>query len=510
MERRELLTQGGKLLATAAFGSLAGSGRAGAVKPAVPTDPVTDLSGLELSRAIAARKVSCREVMVAFLDRIEKVNPGFNAIVLLRDRGELLAQADAADAALHRGETTGPLHGFPLAPKDAVRTRGLATTNGLPLANFKPESSDGLLAERMRRAGGIFIGKTNMPELGLGSQTYNDVFGTTLNAWNPQLTAGGSSGGAAVAIAQRMLPLADGSDMMGSLRNPAGWNNIVALRPSTGRVPMWPTADVFGYLATEGPMGRNTADVAFLLSVLAGQDPRLPLSLGDNPAKFAGSLERSFKGARIGWLGDLEGYLPTEPGVLEICRSALKHFESAGCTVDSAKAGFNMAKAWDSWVTLRSHTLSTFAAPLYKNPETRKRIKPEAQWEIETGLSVTSERMSSAMIDRNGWFLAVNRLFDDFDFLILPTAQVFPFDAKTHWPTRVGGREMDTYHRWMEVASVGTMTGLPIGAVPAGFASDRRAMGLQIIGPAKSDFAVLQLASAYEQASGFARLRPDA
>lgn len=490
-------------------GAMPGAALAGQMAKVSP-DPVTDLTAVELSRAIHTRKISCREVMTAYLRRIERINPGLLAVVMLRDPDVLLAEADAADATLRAHGPSGPLHGFPLSPKDSTTTAGLPSRIGMTVSDPRPSTTDGIIAERMRRAGGIFIGKTNMPEMGLGSQSYNNIFGTTLNAWNPKLTAGGSSGGAAVAVAQRLVPLADGSDLMGSLRNPAGWNNIVALRPSAGRVPYWPTGDVFQNLPTEGPMGRTVSDIAMLLSVQAGYDPRIPISLSDTPAQFANNLDRDFRGVRIGWLRDLDGYLPTEPGVLELCDSAVKTFEAIGGKVESPRISFDMASLWECWVTLRSHMLASAMAPLYSDPSLRKQLKPELIWEVETGMALTADQLGKAVATRSAWFQTVQALFANHDFLILPTAQVFPFDAKIHWPKQVGGRAMNTYHRWMEVASITTLTGLPIAAVPAGFASGRRAMGLQIIGRPQADHAVLQIAKSYEDATGFSKLRPDA
>lgn len=257
-------------------------------------------------------------------------------------------------------------------------------------------------------------------------------------------------------------------------------------------------------------MGRTVADIALLLSIQAGHDPRCPMSLSDDPRQFATGLDRDFRGVRIAWLRDLGGYLPTEPGVLELCDKAVKSFEAIGGTVESPKIVFDMASLWDCWITLRSHMLASATAPLYRDPSLRKLIKPELVWEIETGLSLSPERIGKAVDTRNAWYLTVSSLFAQHDFLVLPTAQVFPFDARLHWPTQVGGRTMDTYHRWMEVAALGTLAGLPIAAVPAGFASNRRAMGLQIVGPAQADHAVLQIARSYEVATGFSRRRPDA
>ena len=284
-----------------------------------------------LSTAIKSKQVSCVEVMDAYLDQIERLNPRVNAIVSLQPREVLIEQAKNRDAQLARGEHLGWMHGFPHAVKDLEPTRGIRTTMGSPLfKNFFPRD-DSILVERIRRAGAIIIGKTNVPEFGLGSQTYNPVFGTTLNAYDQSKTCGGSSGGAAVALALKMVPVADGSDNGGSLRNPAAWNNVFGFRTSSGRVPAQFYEVFIPSISVHGPMARTVPDLAMFLSVIAGYDARAPLSIREDPAEFAGPLERDFKGSRIGWLGDFGGQIPFDPGVLELCESSLKVFEALGC-----------------------------------------------------------------------------------------------------------------------------------------------------------------------------------
>ncbi|HEY2255221.1 MAG TPA: amidase, partial [Variovorax sp.] len=335
------------------------------------------------------------------------------------------------------------------------------------------------------------------------------VFGATGNAWDPGRAAGGSSGGAAVALALQMLPVADGSDMMGSLRNPAGWQNIYGLRPSLGRVPYGPTEDIFfQQLGCEGPMGRSPADVAMLLSVQAGYDARTPLSQGGDPALFTASLARDFKGTRIGWLGDYGGHLPMEEGVLSLCQSALGHFTAIGCEVEPVSPGFDMERLWRTWLTMRSFLVSGKLAPLYVDAKSKSLLKPEAIWEIEQGRNVDANAVYRASCDRSAWYQALLRLFEHCDYLVLPTAQVFPFPIEKSWPTEVAGRSMDTYHRWMEVVIGGTLAGLPVISVPAGFNAQGLPMGLQIMGRPRADFEVLQLAHAWHQATPFAQRRP--
>lgn len=470
---------------------------------------IVALDALALSAAIRARQVSCREVMLACLAQIHRLNPEYNAIVSLQPAESLLAQADERDAQLARGQWLGWMHGFPQAIKDLAFTRGIPTTLGSPLLRDFVPQEDAIVVERARRAGAIVIGKTNVPEFGLGSQTYNNVFGATANAWDPALCAGGSSGGAATALALRMLPVADGSDMGGSLRNPAAYNNVFGMRPSAGRVPKYPAVESFvEQLGTEGPMARTVADLAMLLATQAGHDPRAPLSLAEDPAAFAQPLGREFRGTRIGWLGDLGGHLPFEDGVLALCGNGLRALQTVGCTVDEIPLGFAPERLWAMWLTLRSCLVAGAQQANYRDPARRAQMKPEAVWEVENGLKTSALDVYRASVERTAWYRHVLGLFERHDFLVLPAAQVFPFDIRTHWPKEVAGRAMDTYHRWMEVVIGPTLAGLPAISVPVGFDGRGRPMGMQIIGPPRGDLAVLQLAHAYEQASPWVRQVP--
>ena len=272
------------------------------------------LTATELTRRIRAKDLSVREVIEAHLAQIERVNPKVNAIVTHSDLTEVMDQADAADAALARGEDVGPLHGLPVAHKDLVETKGIRTTYGSPIfKDFVPEH-DALIVERLKRAGAITIGKTNTPEFGAGSQTYNEVFGETLNPYDITKTCGGSSGGAAVALACGMLPIADGSDMGGSLRNPANFCNVVGFRTSPGRVPVWPAVLGWFPISVEGPMARTVQDAALMLSAIAGPDRRAPISISEPGEMFSQPLERDFNGVQIAWDRDLGG-LPVDPQV---------------------------------------------------------------------------------------------------------------------------------------------------------------------------------------------------
>lgn len=459
---------------------------------------------VELSRLIRERQVSCREVMSTYLDQIDQYNDKVNAIVSLQARDTLLEQADARDYELAGGMWHGVLHGFPLAVKDMALTKGIRTTLGSPIFREHIPAQDTLFVERMKASGGIIIGKTNVPEFALGSQTYNQVFGSTRNAYDQTKTAGGSSGGAAVGLALRMLPVADGSDMMGSLRNPAAFNNILGFRPSPGRVPLGPVPEVFyQQFFVDGPLGRTAGDVALLLSVQAGYDERSPLSLKDDPSLFLTPLKRDLKGIRIGWLGDFEGYLAVEPGVLELCKRALNDFQTIGCAVEEARLGFAPERLWNTWLTMRAFLVAGSLRQHYHDPSKRAVMKPEAIWEVERGMSLSAADVYEAAVDRTAWYLHVCELFKDFDYLVMPTAAVFPFDVTTPWPAVISGRSMDTYHRWMEAVIPATLAGLPAISVPAGFSADGLPTGLQIIGKPQADLAVLQLAHAYEQVTGW-------
>jgi amidase len=462
----------------------------------------TDLSAHALSAAIHARELSCRELMQATLARIDAVNPTHNAIVSLCDGDTLLAEANARDALLARGQSLGWMHGLPQAIKDLANTAGLTTTLGSPLLRDFVPREDALFVQRMKAAGCIVIGKTNTPEFGLGSHTFNEVFGITRNAYDCSKSAGGSSGGGAVALATRMLAVADGSDFMGSLRNPAAWNNVFGLRPSQGRVPLWPAPDTWvAQLGTEGPMGRTVKDVALLLETQSGYDPRVPLAIATHE-QFARALDGlDAKRARIGWLGDLRGYLPIEAGILDVCGQGLARLRDIGCAVGEAALGYAPEKVWQAWLVWRRWLVAGLIAPLLAKPQNRALIKPEALWEYEQAQGLSGADVLAASVERTKFYRHLLALFAQHDFLALPAAQAWPFDATLRWPARIAGREMDTYHRWMEVTIYATFAGLPCISVPVGFNAEGLPMGMQLIGRPQADLTVLQLAHAYEQAA---------
>ena len=468
---------------------------------------IVSFDAVTLSRAIKSRQVSCVEVMRAYLEQIARMNPLVNAIVSLQSPENLLALAGKRDEQLAHGEYLGWMHGFPHAVKDLEPTKGIRTTMGsLLFKDFIPKA-DSIVVERIKRAGAIIIGKTNVPEFGLGSQTYNPLFGTTLDAYDQTKTAGGSSGGTAVALALRMLPVGDGSDFAGSLRNPAAFNNVFGFRPSFGRVPSDLQELFSASFAVSGPMARTVPDLAMLLSVIAGYDKRAPLSIHEDPAVFTESLSRDFTDARIAWLGDFGGYLPFESGVLDLCKSALKVFEELGCDIDEVVPDYPLEHLWESCLTLRSWLIASRYRELYNDPAKRALIKPEAQWEIKRGLEITGLEIAHALAVRSAWYQIVRTIFDKYDFLIAPAGQVFPFDASIHWPREVGGKIMDTYHRWMEVMIPITMSGCPALSLPAGFNEVGLPMGIQIVGPNHGEMSCLQLAYAYDRATGWVNKR---
>jgi amidase len=412
-------------------------------------------------------------------------------------------QAQERDAQLSRGESMGPLHGFPHAVKDMQPVKGIRSTSGSPILKDFIPSADSLMVERLRKAGAIIVGKTNTPEFGLGSHTYNPVYGATRNAYDQTRSAGGSSGGAAVALALRMLPVADGSDYGGSLRNPAGWNNVFGFRTSYGRVPSEARDVWLPSMGVLGPMARSVTDLAMLLSVQAGFDSRVPLSMDDDGTIFQRRLERDFKGTRIAWAGDFKGYTPYEPGVLDVCKNALKAFESIGCVVEEALPDYPLDAVWGAVLRLRAWQQGGALLAYYNDPSKRALLKPEAVFEIETGLKLSAYDITAASVVRTEWHQVVRRFFERYDYFVAPTAQLFPFDVEMHWPQEIAGKKMETYHEWMKAVLLITMSGCPALAAPAGFNDQGLPMGIQIVAPNHREFACLQLAYAYELATNW-------
>jgi len=461
------------------------------------------LDARDLAARIRRREVSSREVMAAHLARIERVNPKLNAIVAMLDPDAALALADAADARLARGEPVGPLHGLPIAFKDMQPAVGFPCTMGSPILRANRPLADSVLVERFRRAGALPIGKTNVPEFGLGSHTYNAVYGTTRNPWDLAKSAGGSSGGAGAALAAGLLPIADGGDMGGSLRNPGNWNNVVGFRPSPGVVPNAPSSLPFENLAVSGPMARTVADCALLLSVLAGADARDPASLPIDAGRFAAPLDRDFAGVRVAWCPDLGG-LPLDRRVREALAAQRGVFESLGCIVEEATP--DLAGADAVFLTLRAFSVATLLGPLLASH--RDQLKPEAIWNIEQGLALRAVDVGRAMTAQAALLERMRRFFERHEFLLCAVNQIPPFDAALDWPKEIEGVAMEHYIAWMKSAYWISATLHPAISVPAGFTEGALPVGIQIVGRARDDQGVLALAHAFEQATGFGRRHP--
>ncbi len=469
---------------------------------------LTSLSLADLRKTLDAGGLSAEEVMEAYLGRIERLNPQINALVSLRSREALRAEARAKDAERKHGRSLGVLHGVPVAIKDLGEAKGILCTYGSPLFHDYVPDFDDIQVERIRAAGAIIIGKTNTPEWGFGSHSYNPVFGVTRNPWDVSRSAGGSSGGAGAALAARLVPVADGSDMMGSLRNPAAFNNVVGFRPSFGRVPTLPGRDAYlNQLATLGPMGRSVQDVVTLLNVQSGFDARDPSSFESPPISLDPTIPG--KGGRIGWLGNFGGHLSFEAGVLDLNEKALGVFEGLGFAVEPVKVDFDINRLWWAWTTLRSYFTAGSMRDFYEDPGRRGSLKAEILYEVRSGLRIQAADVYEASAVRTAWYQAMMKVFETCDYLVAPAAQVFPFDADIPWPREIAGKHMDTYHRWMEVVIGPSMAGLPVAALPAGFSATGLPNGFQLIGRPRADQAVLSVASAYEAATDWlARVPP--
>ena len=465
-----------------------------------PSAEICGMSAREMAAQIRAGRLSARETLEAHLDRIEKINPKVNAIVTLaadRARG----QAAEADERQARGAPLGPLHGLPIAHKDLQDTAGIRTTYGSLLFKEYLPPQDSLLVERLRNAGAIAIGKTNTPEFGVGSQTYNVVFGATRNPYDLTKTCGGSSGGAAVALACGMVPFADGSDMGGSLRNPASFCNVVGLRTSPGRVPQ--TGGTWFSLAVEGPMARTVSDAAFFLSAMAGPDARSPIALEEPGARFAAPLERDFGGVRVAWFRDLGG-LPFDRRVRDVVDAQRRVFESLGCVIEEAEP--ELSGADFAFKTIRAFLFQMNFRGL--TPEQRKMVKKPVLHEIESGERLTGPEIGRAEALRSALFERMRQFLQLYDYFVLPVSQVPPFDVEQHWVTEIEGTRMETYLDWMRSCYYISVLGNPAISVPAGFTSEGLPVGIQIVGRHRDDWGVLQLGHAFEQKAGALSRRP--
>jgi amidase len=465
------------------------------------------LDAVTLAGMLRRREVSAREVAAAHIGRIEALDGSVNAVVT-RCFDRALARAAEADDAMARGQVLGLLHGLPVAHKDLAETAGVRTTYGSPLFADHVPDFDALQVERMSRAGAISLGKTNTPEFGAGSHTVNPVFGATRNPYDLSRSAGGSSGGAAAALAARMICLADGSDLGGSLRNPASFCNVVGLRPSPGRVPTWPLSDVADTFAVHGPMGRTAADVALLLAVLSGADPRVPLALDApapvlaEPADVVGLLARELRGLKVAWSADLG--LPVEPAVRTALAPARQVLAELGCDVTDAAP--DLSGADETFRTWRAFRFATGFGPLL--PEHRDQLGPNVIWNTERGLELTVAELSRATVLRAELAQRVAGFFGTFEVLACPVSQVVPFDATLDWVHEIDGVPQHTYLDWMASCYLISAAGLPAISVPAGFTPDGLPVGLQLVGRWRADWPLLGVAHAFETATGYASVAP--
>ena len=453
---------------------------------------ITRLTALQLSEAIHNRSVSCVEVMNAFLERINTLNPDLNALVNLITQEACLAMAGESDRQLSSGNSAGWLHGIPIAIKDLFNAKGLATTLGSPLFQEIGAQQDDPHVARIRAAGALIIAKTNVPEAGLGGHTRNALFGLTRNGLNRSLSAGGSSGGAATAVSSHMLPLADGSDMMGSLRTPAAFQGIVGFRPSAGAISAATDADPQGLgLTSIGAMARNVRDVSALFTTLRDD----PAALRQSPHGPSGHL----KGLRIGWLGDAGGHWPTAKGVLAQCQRALENLQGPGAQIELCSLPFSMEDLWLCWLTLRQRAMLSDRA-LYEDPRSRARMSDNWRWEIEQGMQRGESDLLMAETLRRDWLATIETLFRQYDVLAAPAAQVFPFDAGAGVPTAIEGASLETYHQWLAISLPASLAGLPVISLPVAARSATNIAGIQLMMPRGRDDNLLAIASAAEQA----------
>ena len=447
----------------------------------------------EQKALIKAGALSVSELMQETLARIELVNPKDNALVNILNK-EACEKLTSADCPLG-----GALGGVPMAIKDLANVKGFKTTEGSPLYSERVAQKDDQMVARLRAAGALFIGKTNTPEFGLGSNTFNPVYGKTKNPYDLTRTCGGSSGGAAVALATRMLSISDGSDMMGSLRNPAAWNNVYGLRPTWGLVPPEPSGEIFlSQLSTLGPMARSPKDLALLLDVQANHfDNKSDVSQSKSFSNF--TAQPRMKGIKIGWLGDWGGTLTFEDELLDLAHNALNEMSSLGAIIHDLKAPFAMNDIWASWCDLRAWQITNGLRDIYEDIEKRKNLKPEAVWEIENGLTLSGQDIYDAALKKSKWYNSASELFEKFDLLVLPSTQVWPFDLAEIYPVSINSQKMDTYHRWMQVTIPAGLLGLPVVNIPIGFGKTGLPAGIQLIGSKGSDGYILSIAQAWHE-----------
>jgi amidase len=466
-----------------------------------PDDDLCLRPATELAALVRGKEVSARELLEAHLARIERIDPQVNAVVTLDAEGARAA-ADAADAALAAGEEVGPLHGLPVAHKDTHATGGMRTTWGSPLHADTVPARDELVVERLRRAGAVRVGKTNVPEFAAGSHTFNPLFGATHNPWRHGLSAGGSSGGAAAALAAGLVPVAEGSDMGGSLRNPAAFCGVVGLRPTPGRVPTWPAGLGWATLSVQGPMGRTVGDVALTLSAIAGPDPRVPIALSEAGTAFAAPRPAQLRGLRVAWTPDLGGLVPVEPVIPQVLAGVLARLEAEGAVVEEACP--DLREADEVFGTLRAWLFeATFGDVVRRSPE---KVKEAIRRNAARGAVLSGADVARAELAHTRLHERVVGFFDRYDVLLAPTTQVLPFPVEQEYPAEVAGVPQEDYLGWMRSCTLVSATGCPALSLPGGYTGDGLPVGLQVVAAPRADLRLLEVAAAIEQVAGPARL----
>ena len=462
--------------------------------------PATDLVAL-----FRRRKASPLEVMRAVLARIEKVNPPLNAYCTVAAEQALAAARKATAALGKKSATLGPLHGAPVSIKDLAATKGIRTTWGSKIVEPHVPDEDALVVERLKAAGAIVVGKTNTPEYGAGANTFNAVFGPTRNPWNPALTCGGSTGGGGVALATGMAPLAQGSDLGGSLRLPAAFCGVVGFRTSPGCVPVWPRGTAWNNYSVEGPMARTVADTALMLSAIAGQDPRVPISYPvDTRALLAAVKKPSLKGLRIAWSADL-GITPVDHEIRRVTEATLAVFRKLGARVEEAHPSFDEVDE----IVRTSRGFMMVAAHEEKLGQWKPLMQENLVRNIEQGLSLTVSEVANGERLRTNLFHRVRQFMERYDLILTPTTPVPPFALEHRsGPPAINGVPMKHYIQWALLTYAFTVINAPAISVPAGLTKDRLPVGLQIAGRWRDEVTVLRAAAAFEQAQPWDHLRP--
>tara|TARA_Y100000996_G_scaffold22110_1_gene16080 strand:+ start:37 stop:1452 length:1416 start_codon:yes stop_codon:yes gene_type:complete len=466
-----------------------------------------NLSVEEIQNNIKSREISIKEVIEYYLDKIDKVNPRLNAIVLQKDRELIIQEAITKDNAK---EIDKPLNGLPVAIKDLTDVKGFKTTYGFPGSKNNQPKKNSLFVNRLIDKGAIIIGKTNTAELGVGGHTINRLFGPTSNAYDLSKSAAGSSGGASSAVASGLLPFADGTDQMGSCRGPAAYANIYGFRPTPGLI----AADRQGQnldipiLTTPGCFARNPRDMSILLDEIVGRNPVDKFSFDlDSSFKKQKISEKEFSSFKIGWLSNMNGDYIVEKDILEICEAKLKDLEKINLKVETLKPKINTNILWKSWTSLRAKSI--YEDTLAMNISDISTMTYQAIWEYNKGKEITSEELQLALDQKQKCLNQINLIFEKFDFLVLPSAQIFPFDKNLQFPKNINGKTLDTYHRWLEVFILSSLLELPSITIPVGFNKDDMPMGMQIVGKNKDDLKLFSFASKYEDIFNFSKIKPN-